>query len=198
MTNVLILGATGSIGTVVRQEFISKTQNHLTLFARHAISKVNSERETAVKGDVLNSTQLDNAMKGQNAVFAALSGDLGSYARSIVSSCERMGVKRLIFISSMGIYNEIPASVGSGNLQSNSMLRPYREAADVIEASNLDYTILRPAWFDNGNANYEVTVKGTPIKGNTIGRKGIADMVLKLVADPTLYARNSIGLNRPQ
>ena len=35
MVNVLILGATGSIGTVVRNQFIAKTQNHLTLFARH-------------------------------------------------------------------------------------------------------------------------------------------------------------------
>ena len=198
MTNVLILGATGSLGTVVRRQFIAKTQNHLTLFARHAVSNVNPARETAVKGDVLNSTQLDNAMKGQDAVFAALTGDLGSYARSIVNSCERMGVKRLIFISSMGIYNEIPPSVGSGNLQSNPILRPYREAADVIEASNLDYTIIRPAWFDNGNTEYEITLKGTPFKGNTVSRNAIADLVLKLVADPTLYSKNSVGINRPQ
>jgi uncharacterized protein YbjT (DUF2867 family) len=50
------------------------------------------------------------------------------------------GVKRLIFISSMGIYDEVPGQ------RYDSILDPYRNAAQVIESSDLDYTIVRPAW----------------------------------------------------
>ena len=36
----------------------------------------------------------------------------------------------------------------------------YRKAADIIEASTLDYTIIRPAWLTFKNeTDYEVTSK---------------------------------------
>ena len=53
----------------------------------------------------------------------------------------RPAVKRLIFISSMGIYGEVPGETY------RSVLDPYRDSAALIEASDLDYTILRPGWF---------------------------------------------------
>ena len=40
----------------------------------------------------------------------------------------------------MGIYDEIPGE------RHGSILDHYRNAASIIEASGLDYTILRPAW----------------------------------------------------
>ena len=137
-------------------------------------------------------------MKGQDVVFAALSGNLKRYAQSIVESMHRNHVQRLIFISSMGIYDEIPASVGSrGNLKYNSVLRPYREAADVIEASDLNYTVIRPGWFIGGPVNYEVTHKGEPFGGHDVSINSIADLVLKLVNDNQLYSKESVGINTP-
>lgn len=109
----------------------------------------------------MNDADLNKAMAGQDAVFAALSGNLGAYAEKIVAAMDRNHVSRLVFITSMGIYDEIPASVGaSGNLSSNLVLQTYRDAADVIEASDLNYTIVRPGWFTGGPVNYEVTRKG--------------------------------------
>ena len=64
---------------------------------------------------------------------------------------KRQKVARLIFITSMGIYNEIPNSIGvGGNLEYNPVLRPYRDAADKIETTDLDYTIIRPGKFMRG------------------------------------------------
>ena len=99
--------------------------------------------------------------------------------------------KRLIFISSMGIYNEIPRSVGGGNLNENSMLKPYREAADIIEASDLDYTIIRPGWFDEGSDNYKITKKGQPFGGHDVSRQAIANLVLKLIVEEGFGVRES-------
>ena len=52
-----------------------------------------------------------------------------------------MGVKRIVAISSIGIY-ETPL---------RSVLAPYKKLADTIEDSGLDYTILRPDWFTNAD-----------------------------------------------
>ena len=196
---ILILGATGSIGAKLRKSLLSKTDYKLTLFSRSAKNlKINEAREVAMSGNVLDKSDLSKAIKNQDVVFAALTGDLGKMAKSIVEVMEKSPTKRLIFITSMGIYNEIPRSIGGGNLNENSMLRPYREAADVIEGSQLNYTLIRPGWFDEGSDNYEITRKGELFKGHDVSRQAIANLVLKLIQQNDLGVRESLGINRPQ
>lgn len=77
------------------------------------------------------------------------------------------------------------------------MLQGYRNAADVVEASDLNYTVIRPGWFDNGtDTDYEVTEKGEPFGGHDVSRKSIADLVVRLAHDTTMGTRNSLGINR--
>lgn len=175
MKNILIIGATGSIGQATRERFLTTTDDRLTLFARHTAGlKIDPQRERII------------------------SGDLPKFARALIQAMTAASVQRLIFISSMGIYNEIPSSVGaSGNLAHNPMLRPYRQAADLIEASSLAYTIIRPGWFDNGSTDYQVTHKGEPFGGHDVARTAIAAVIVA-AADQDLYLRESIGLNRPE
>lgn len=111
MTKIVIIGATGSVGRVARQLFLEKTNDELTLFSRRTerLKPVDSTREIAVSGDVMNASGLDKVISGQDVVFASLTGNLGKMAKAIVESMKRVGVNRLIFITSMGIYNEIPA-----------------------------------------------------------------------------------------
>jgi len=195
---ILIIGATGSIGSKLRKTLLSKTDYKLTLYSTRANRlQVNAGREVAVAGDVFNKNDLARAVANQDVVFAALSGDLGRMAKSIVDVMEKSTTKRLIFITSMGIYNEIPRSVGGGNLNENSMLRPYREAADIIESSNLSYTLIRPGWFDEGSDNYEITRKGELFKGHDVSRQAIANLVLKCIQE-NFGVRESLGINRPQ
>ena len=80
----------------------------------------------------------------------------------------------------------------------HSMLKPYRKLADVIEASGLDYTILRPTWFSNADeVNYELTKKGEPEKGSIISQKSIAAFIIKLIEAPEQYSRQNLGINKP-
>lgn len=196
---ILIIGATGSIGSKLRKTLLEKTNYKLTLFSTRANRlQINPNREVAISGDVNNKMNLSRVIQNQDVVFAALSGNLGAMAKNIVDVMSQSTTRRLIFISSMGIYNEIPRSIGGGNLNENSMLRPYREAADVIEASNLDYTIIRPGWFDEGSDNYEITRKGQPFKGHDVSRQAICNLVLKLIQQNGLGVRESLGINRPQ
>lgn len=194
---LLIIGATDSIGRVLRPYLLENSDDELTLFARNtsSIRDVDSARERVVAGDVYDTASLREVVSGQDAVFAALTGDLGRMAQCIVDAMDAEGVKRLIFITSMGIYNEIPAWDAAGNLENNPVLQTYREAADVIEASDLDYTIIRPGWYYNGDVDYRVTRKGEPFAAHDVSRQSIADLAMKLIADDTLYARDSVGIS---
>lgn len=129
----------------------------------------------------------------QDVVYANLAGNLEKMAKNIVEAMNASSVKRLIFINSMGIYDEVPGE------KYGSILNPYRKSAQVIEASNLDYTILRPAWFTNKNEiDYETTQKGELFKGSEVSRKSVADLIVKLAVTPGLEVRSSLGVNKPE
>lgn len=198
MVNVLIIGATGSLGRSLRRE-LSNTNHKVTLFSR-SVTQLSDLRvnETAIAGSVTNPIDLSSILTGQDIIFAALSGNLTKMAEDLTAAMEETKVKRLIFISSMGIYNEIPSSVdSSGNLKNNPMLKDYRNAADIVEQSSLDYTIIRPGWFDNGTDNYKITHKGEPFRGNAVSRGAISKLVHQIIEKPQLYINESIGISRP-
>lgn len=195
MSNVLILGANGGIARHAIDLFLKETDAQLTLFLRNSrrMKNMESDRIRVIEGDVMDVENLKEAMTGQNIVYANLSGDLENMAKNIVEAMDASEVKRLIFISSMGIYDEVPGE------KYGSVLNPYRKSAQVIEASSLDYTILRPAWFTNSNEiDYETTQKDELFKGGAVSRKSVADLVVKLATNPELEVRCSLGVNKPE
>ena len=162
----------------------------MTLLLRDARRLRNNDvsKSSIVEGDVLNFDQLKEAIAGQDFVYANLSGELEAMAKNIVKAMDETGVKKLIFISSIGIY-DVPL---------RPVLKPYRKAADVIEASELDYTILRPTWFTNADeVDYETTRKGEPEKGSVISQKSLATLITKIIESPEKYIRENLGVNKP-
>lgn len=74
----------------------------------------------------------------------------------------------------------------------------YRAAADVIEASDLDYTILRPAWLtDADEIDYEVTGRDEQFKGTEVSRRSVAAVVVEALEDRQHFARTNLGVNKP-
>jgi uncharacterized protein YbjT (DUF2867 family) len=133
------------------------------------------------------------AMAGQDVVYANLSGPMELQTRNIVKAMDARGVRRLIFIASMGIYREV-----SGESY-RSILDPYRDSARVIEASDLDYTILRPAWLNGRDeVDYGTTQKGEAFMNAAavVSRKSVADLVVKLATTPALETRRSLGVHK--
>src|ERR687895_376456 len=107
VTKVLVLGAGGQIARRA-VDMLADEDVELTLFLRDA-SKLSDAPETArvVEGDVLDREQLDAALRGQDIVYANLAGDLDAQAERIVESMTTAGVQRLIFVTALGIYDEV-------------------------------------------------------------------------------------------
>jgi uncharacterized protein YbjT (DUF2867 family) len=131
---------------------------------------------------------LKNAVAGQDIVYVNLSGNLEAMAKNIVKAMLETSVNRIIAISSIGIYDTPIKPV----------LVPYRKLADVIEASGLVYTILRPTWFTSVNeVDYEVTRKGEPERGAVISKKSLAALISKIIESPEKFSNQNLGVNKP-
>ena len=143
-----------------------------------------------VEGDVLDAAALRRAMQDQDVVYANLAGDMARQARAIIDAMHATGLKRLIFVSSMGIYGEVPGETY------RSVLDPYRDSAALIEASDLDYTILRPGWFTREpEGPCQITQKGEPFQGHDISLDGLSTLIARIATTPGLYLRCSIGVS---
>lgn len=143
MKNVLILGAGGQIARHVINQLADKQTIKQTLFARQPakIHKPYPTNSQIIMGDVLNHAALKQAMQGQDIVYANLTGeDLDIQANSVIAAMKACDVKRLIFVLSLGIYDEVPGKFGEwNNAVIGEPLKPFRRAADAIEASGLEY-----------------------------------------------------------
>lgn len=189
MKKVIIIGASGSLAQYVIDELQKLEHVELTLFVRNK-RRLSSKLADAkvVEGDALNYKSVQQAINGHDIVYVNLAGNLEAMARNIVKAMKETSVKRIIAISSIGIY-ETPL---------RSVLVPYRKLADVIEASGLDYTILRPDWFTNANEiDYALTRKGEPESGSAISRKSIAAFVAAIIENPELHKNENLGISKP-
>lgn len=189
MKKVIIIGAGGSLAGYVISELEKQEDVQQTLFLRNKnrLRQVPANA-TVVQGDVMDYDILKNAIEGQDIAYINLAGNLEAMGKNIVKAMRETGVKRIIAISSIGIYKTPIKPV----------LVPYRKLADVIEASGLDYTIIRPDWFtDSNEIDYSITQKGTPETGAAISRKSIAAFVATIVQNPELHKNENLGISKP-
>lgn len=190
MKKVIIIGASGSLAGYIIEELQKQKDVHLTLFLRNKnrLNKSSLLNATIVEGDVMDYPKLKDALEGQEIVYVNLAGNLETMIKNIVKAMQETGVKRIIAISSIGIY-ETPLK---------PVLQPYRKLADIIEASNLDYTIVRPDWFTNADeVDYEITKKGEPEKGTAISRKSIAAFIAQIIDTPEKHSHENLGIAKP-
>lgn len=189
MKKVLIIGASGSLAQYVIEALKGLDNVTLSLFVRskNRLSKSIAEGNTIIEGDAMNYNDVKNAVDSQDIVYVNLAGNLEAMATNIVKAMQEKGIKRIIAISSIGIYKTPLKPV----------LIPYRKLADVIESSGLEYTILRPDWFTNENViSYSITHKGEPETGIAISRKSIAAFISTLIENPQLHKNENLGISK--
>lgn len=202
MTKIAILGAAGQIAQLVEPMLLKKTDVDMVLYLRHPnkLHQVDESREEIIKGDASNFNELKAALAGVDLVYANLAGaNIEDQAETVVKAMDANGIKRLIWISSLGIYDEVPGKFGDWNKNIlGSYLTTYRAAADQITESDLDYTIIRPAWLTNKDeVNYEKTIGAqTPFKGTEVSRLSVADYIVKIIKNPEEDLKANVGLDK--
>lgn len=197
MKKVVIFGAAGHTGKYITKKMKSAGDIAVTAFVRNPakfegmdISGVN-----VIQGDALNADDVKRAMEGQDILLCSLEGDVLTMAKNIVAALGETSVKRIIWITGMGIHHEIKGVRGA-MLNMYAKKRPeYIEAADRIAASDAVTTLLRCPGIKNGdNTKYFLTKESEQPSNKSIDRADIAQCMYDLIMDEALGVNESLGI----
>jgi NADH dehydrogenase len=144
MSNILIVGGTGFVGSAIARRLAA--QGHVLRLAtrRRDRAKHLTMLPTAevVEADVHDPATLDKLMRGQDAVVSMagiLRGDFtrvhAELPRKIATAAKAAGVRRIVHLSSLGAAEDAPSAY-------------YRSKAAgeaALQASGLQVTIVRPS-----------------------------------------------------
>ena len=202
MVKVVVLGAHGQVAQIAERFMFADKDVKTSLFLRDAKRMADKANEATIfEGSATDAAQLEKAMKGQDIVYANLGGkdDIDLEAEATIEAMHNANVTRLIWISTLGIYDEVPGKFGEWNKETlGDYITEYAKAAKRIEDSDLDYTIIRPTWMtDKNEVDYEKSKKGEEIKDTEVSRKSVAAYIYHLIKNPKEDVRESIGLGKP-
>lgn len=205
--HILIFGATGGTGKQLVLQGLA--QGHgITAFVRNpSLLQIQHTHLRVVKGSIVADSDLDSAMKGQNAVISALGNKtkkvllksnttISEGLKRILEAMERNKVKRLVFLSSFGVSEHIflPEKLFIRIVLKNIFADiPLQEK--LIKESDREWTIIRPARLTNGvkSGNYTIG-EDVPIGPfSHISRSDVASFLLTCI-DASEYNRKIITM----
>ena len=186
--NILILGATGKLGSALTKEIIKTKDWNVTQFSRTETEKIlKSDKLTVLTGDATTS----DIFEDYDVVYCAISG---SELPKVASNLVRYDIKRLLFTGAVGIYNEIIDEVdGKDNVDNNPNQVPNRDAVEIIENSDINYTILRPGYLRDGEMDdYQIILKGREVDWYKTSLPAFVNFIIKIIEED-LYSKESVA-----
>lgn len=183
MKRIIIFGATGGTGLELLKQALQQGFE-VTAYVRDPSKlPVTNPHLTVVKGDILDAGAVQNALKGQDAVFCTLgapankTGVIRSQGSlNIIKGMQANGVKRLICQTSLG-YGDGKAALKQTSFIFKNIIVPFllKKAfedhaiqEEHIKHSGLEWTIIRPGNLTDG------ALTGSYQHGEELHKKKIA------------------------
>lgn len=206
---VIVFGATGTVGRLTVQTLL--TAGHtVTAFARNPDKLTLDDRQLRrVAGDAMDPAEVSDAVRGHDAVVVTLGAGLSrkSLIRSqgtlnVIKAMQTHHVPRLICQSTLGARDSWDTlnfwwkHVMFGALLA-PVFRDHELQEQLVEASGLDWTIVRPSAFTD-QAPSRAVIKDVPNSARglrlKIARSDVARFLTEQVVDRT-YVGRAVGLS---
>lgn len=193
---ILVVGATGSVGRNVVDEAIAQGHNVRILVRDPARARSLPEAARRIVGDLTRPDTLAAATAGVDAIVFSHGSDAGS--RKDVEDVDYGGVRNVLAALEPGQRPHVALMTAIGVTNRAGSYNRQTEAPDwkrrgerLLRASGLPYTIVRPGWFDY-NENDQLLpmflqgdrrTTGTPRDG-VVSRRQIARVLLASLGSP--------------
>ena len=190
---LLVLGATGGTGLEIISQAIERGHS-LTAFVRAPDPlKRFGDRIAVVRGNLLNSSELQRVLKGHDAVLSSFGPRLPiskadatlleRFAVALTGGMHQAGVRRVVVESTAFLFKDsiIPPTNLFGRLFFPNVVRDAGEMENVFRKSGLDWTMVRPPRLTDKprTGKYRVLEGHLPRFGFAISRAAVADFMIK-------------------
>jgi len=206
---VIVFGATGSVGKLA-VELLLAEGHQVTAFARNPKSSgVSSQNLTLFAGDALDGPTVAAAVKGHDTVVVALGsgtsrkGSIRSRGTlNIIQAMQAHGVSRLICQSTLGAHESWSnLNFFWKRIMFGFLLRPvfleHELQENLVRASGLDWTLVRPGAFTNGPASGAFKENFKPSERNLtlkISRADVAEFLKRQISDKS-YLHRAVAIS---
>jgi putative NADH-flavin reductase len=206
---IVIFGASGKTGMLLVNQAL-EAGHAVTVFVRNASPFQNANKNlTIVQGTLSDLEKLTEAINGADVCVSTLGGNsltkrspqITAGIQNIVHVMELQGVKRLIYMSSLGAGESkyyMPAFIRFiiVNLMLRIPLADHNQNEQNIMKSKLDWTLVRPGGLTDGVLNKNIKHGSEFIlmkQNNSISRASVASFILDQVAD-SQYIKKAVWL----
>ncbi|MGB8982723.1 MAG: NAD(P)H-binding protein, partial [Anaerolineales bacterium] len=191
---VLIIGASKGIGLETTRQALENGYHVRALARSAATMSVSNAKLEKVRGDALNSKDVEAALIGVDAVIVTLGVGIGDLFRPVylfsdatrvlLDAMRAKGVKRLICVTGFGA-GDSRSSINC--LQRLPFLAVFGRAYDdksrqeqLIKESTLDWTIARPGVLSGGprTGRYKVLAEALQWRNGIISRSDVAEFLV--------------------
>lgn len=192
---LVILGATGGTGLEIVRQAIERGHSVTALVRSPERLKPFRDRITIERGDLLDSPQLEGAIKGQDAVLSAFgprvpisktdANLLERFAVALTKAMAHAGVSRVVVESVAFLFRDsiVPPTYIFGRLFFPAIVADASAMEQVFAGSQLDWTMVRPPQLTDKpyTGKYRVREGHLPRFGFKISRGDVADFMVKSV-----------------
>ena len=193
--HVLVLGAGGVLGSEITRQLEQYSEVEQTCYdIRHiGYHRANGRN---IQADVCDETALQEAVKEQDYVVCSLNGDWLAQAHSLVSVLKAQKNVHIIWVTGMGIHNEVTGIHGLMWKRYAAMYPEYIKAADCIAESGIPYTLIRTADLtESDKTTYHLHKAGEKAHSRYVSRTAVAMLICKIILSEDHYGMNeSIGI----
>lgn len=204
-----VFGATGKTGAPLVEQALAAGHTVVALARDPSKLALKNERLTVIQGDIGNAAQVAQVVQGADAVLSVLGPasnapdfQISRGMANIVAAMQQTGVRRLVVSTgaAVGDPNDAPKlfhRVMNVLVQTTAknVYQDMKQTADIVRASDLDWTIVRVPMLTGGAKTGSVRVgyvgKGP---GARLTRADLAAFMLNQVDDKTyLYQAPAIS-----
>ena len=159
---VLVVGATGSIGSLVVKEALNKGHAVRALVRSESKARQLPHGVESVVGDVTRPETLASAVDGIDAIVFTHGSNGGSKAES--ESVDYGGVRNVLLAlksrpARIALMTAIGVTNRTGSYNRSTEVHDWKRRSErLVRASGLPYTIVRPGWFDYNKSDEQQLV----------------------------------------
>ncbi|WP_053362401.1 SDR family oxidoreductase [Bacillus sp. FJAT-27251] len=203
--NILILGATGRVGSQM-VNYALHDRHHVTALVRTPEKiQINNEKLTIIRGNVLNKNDIVGAMYGIDVVISALNTDgattLSESMPHIIEAMENEGIQRIITIGTAGILQSrtnpklLRYQSSESKRKSTRAAEEHHKVYDMLKQSTLDWTIVCPTYLPDGEreGQYRIERNFLPEGGMKISVSDTAEFSYRQIEN-TDYVQSRVGI----